>query len=384
MTERLENLRAEFAALPGAEQQIEAMKQRAIEAAAAFATETGKLDQIKLTLEETAGQLAEAQDRLGRLKDDADKIETDNKALRETLPREIDDLRAKLTALAGEKVSLDQEVSQLKGVRESLFAAREETASLAARNNALEARYQDLRETLPQETKALSEELGVLRTERETLRQEIAQLQVTRELVLDAREEVASLASRIEALNRDIDVARKTREDLLGGVELEALREECVQLKDEIGVLRVERASLEQTATKAALQEEIKRFRREAINLAAGRPDLAMVAADLAQLPPCLISASSVAYPPQLEEDALHEVAVHLEDLGLRYDRRTLYAFHTAIKINETSQMTVLAGVSVTARACCRVATPRQWGCISYRSPSSRVGTVREDVLGFL
>lgn len=351
LTERLENLRAELAALPGAEQQIEAMKQRAIEAAATFATETGKLDEIKLTLEETARQLSEAQDRLDRLKDDADKIEADNKALRETLPREIDDLRAKLTALAGEKASLDQEVAQLKGVRESLFAAREETASLAARNDALEARYRELRETLPQQTQALIEELAGLRTERETLGREIAQLQVTREALLNAHEEVASLTSRIEALNRDIDVARKTREDLLGGVELEALREECARLKDEIGVLRVERAGLEQTATKAALQEEIGRLRREAINVAAGGPDSAMVAADLAQLPPCLISASSVAYPPQLEEDALHEVAVHLENLGLRYDRRTLYAFHTAIKINETSQMTVLAGVSGTGKS---------------------------------
>jgi AAA domain (dynein-related subfamily) len=47
----------------------------------------------------------------------------------------------------------------------------------------------------------------------------------------------------------------------------------------------------------------------------------------------------------------LHEVAEHLARLGLHYDRRTLYAFHTALKINDTSQMTVLAGVSGTGKS---------------------------------
>ena len=351
LTERLENLRVEFAALNGAEQQIEAMKQRAAEAAAAFAVETAKLDEVKLTLDEKASHLAEVMDRLDRLKKDADALETRNKTLTETLPDEIERLRAELAALAGKRDALDQEISQIKGVRESLFAAREETAALAARNDALEAHYLNLREKLPEETKALSEELDRLRTEREALGQDIMQLQVTRESVLAARDEVSALAARIDALNREVDILRKTREDLLSGAELEAPRLERAQLMDEIGMLRAKRASLEQMATRAALEEDIARLRSEARGATSSGPDPATVAADLAQLPSCLVSVPLAAYPPQLEGDALQDVAGHLASLGLRYDQRTLYAFHTALKINETSQMTVLAGVSGTGKS---------------------------------
>ncbi len=351
LTERRDNLRVELDALAGAEQQIEAMKQRAADAAAAFAVETAKLDEVKLALQETAGHLTEAQNRLDRLKKDADELEGRNKTLRETLPGEIEELHARLVELVNEKAVLDKEISQLRGVRESLFAAREETAALAVRNDALEARYKELRETLPEETKGLIDELARLRTEREALGQEIAEVQVTRESVLAAREEIAFLAARIEALNREIDVARKTHEDLLSGAELERPRQERVQLMDEIGTLRAERASLEQMATKATLEENIARLRGDASGVTAGGPDPATVAADLAQLPPCLVSVPSAAYPPQLEREALHDVAVHLAGLSLRYDQRTLYAFHTALKINETSQMTVLAGVSGTGKS---------------------------------
>ena len=319
LTERLENLRAERDALAGAEQQIEAMKQRAAEAAAAFAVETAKLDQARLTLEETANRLTDAQDRLTQLTKDADALEVRNKSVRETLPGDIAALHTELDKLTNEKAALVQEVSQLKGARESLFTARDETAALTARNSALQARHQELLETLPEETKALIEELARLRGEREALDQEISQLQGTRESLLAAREEAALLAARVDALHRAIDVARKAREDLLNGAGLEVPRRNLEQLKQEIETLKAQRASLEQMATldemkvrRVALEEDIRRLRDDTSSGAGGGPDLATVTADLAQLPSCLAAVPSEAYPVQLEEEALHEVAEHL------------------------------------------------------------------------
>jgi chromosome segregation ATPase len=141
LTERRDNLRAEFAALAGAEQQIDAMKQRAAEAAGEFAIETERLDEVKLALQGAAPRLTEAHERLDRLQKDADALEARNRLTRETLPAEIEKLQARLDELAKQKDALDLEVSDLKGVRESLFAARAETAALAARNDALEARH---------------------------------------------------------------------------------------------------------------------------------------------------------------------------------------------------------------------------------------------------
>ena len=63
--------------------------------------------------------------------------------LRDTLPGEIERLQATLTELAQQKDALNLEISDLKGVRETLFAARAEAAALTARIDALEARYQE-------------------------------------------------------------------------------------------------------------------------------------------------------------------------------------------------------------------------------------------------
>ena len=60
----------------------------------------------------------------------------------------------------------------MKGVRESLFAARAETAALAARNDALEARYQELRDTLPGRINEMMDQLTQLRGERDALGRE--------------------------------------------------------------------------------------------------------------------------------------------------------------------------------------------------------------------
>ena len=159
--ERLEGLRAELAALGGAEQQIDTMKQRAADAVSEFAIETGKLAEAKLVLQEETARLTEAQARLDRLQKDAEALETRNNHLRDTLPGEIERLQATLAELAERKDTLELSISDLKGLRESLFAARAETAALAARNDALEARYQELGDTLPGQVQEMMEQLNV-------------------------------------------------------------------------------------------------------------------------------------------------------------------------------------------------------------------------------
>jgi len=54
---------------------------------------------------------------------------------------------------------------------------------------------------------------------------------------------------------------------------------------------------------------------------------------------------------PRPESEALHGVATYLQNHGLAYSERTIKAFHTALKINDNSQLTVLAGVSGTGKS---------------------------------
>jgi len=54
---------------------------------------------------------------------------------------------------------------------------------------------------------------------------------------------------------------------------------------------------------------------------------------------------------PEDELAVLEQVEDRFQKLGLMYPRRILHAFHTAMKVNDTSQMTVLAGVSGTGKS---------------------------------
>ena len=54
---------------------------------------------------------------------------------------------------------------------------------------------------------------------------------------------------------------------------------------------------------------------------------------------------------PRPEREALHAVSEYLRAYNLEYSTRTLLAFHTALKINDHSQLTVLAGVSGTGKS---------------------------------
>lgn len=57
------------------------------------------------------------------------------------------------------------------------------------------------------------------------------------------------------------------------------------------------------------------------------------------------------------ERDALQGLSTRIEQSGLQYHRRTLNAFHTAMKVNQTTQMAVLAGISGTGKS----QLPRQY-----------------------
>lgn len=51
------------------------------------------------------------------------------------------------------------------------------------------------------------------------------------------------------------------------------------------------------------------------------------------------------------EQACLEQTARHLSDLGLRFDKRVLNAFHTSLKVAEMSPLVVLAGISGTGKS---------------------------------
>lgn len=351
LTERLAGLRVELSGLVEAERQVEEMQHRAANAAEEFAQQQGKL-------EEARAELAE----LERKAEDARRVLA-------SVPVEIEQLRRDAERLREERTALDGEVATLRAERGDLLAAREEVAALGLRKAQLE---QDI-----ERSRREADEGAALRLEVERLRAEQAGL-------FAARDEMAALTARREGLEQAIERLRYEVEE--GGrisAELDRLRAEQAALlvqRDETASLTARREGLEQEVGRLqrkvdageALLKEVERLRAEHAQLLALQAEVSVLQArkaaleqvsgsggagqdgdieDLKNLPACLPRTPGLARDPLTEHQALEDVGIYLKDLGLKYDRRRLAAFHTALKINDAAQMTILAGVSGTGKS---------------------------------
>ena len=309
LVERIEAMRAELAGLAGAEQQIDAMKQRAADTADAYATEMAGLEEVRTAREKMEHCLRAAETRLATAQREADGTDERTKA---GLAR-LGEVQEALQRLRDEKVAIEREVAGLDSTRGSLFDARDEAATMAARKQTMQREIEAIEDGINAASARLDDthsSLQPLVDKKAAVEREIAELQGIRSSLFDIREEVVTLAARKEAAQREI----KT-------------------LCDEIEKLKV--------------QQEVNKGDP---GPTAGPTD-ADVVKDLRQKPACLRADWSDPHPAQPEDAALHDVTTHLERLGLHYGQRTVLAFHTALKINDAAQLAVLAGVSGTGKS---------------------------------
>lgn len=280
LTDQLASLRLEIASLAEAERQVEEMKGKAADAAAAYALEKGRLEEARERLAEAERTHAELGQQLYARRREL-----------ERLPGTQEELKREIERLQGEKSTLEDGLATLRGERGLLLAAREEAAELATRKAGMQQEFEALQKTIADVRSGA--------------------------IFANHEKERATLVRRMEELRQD--------------------RSKAEQLVAQIGDL---------TARKAALEVDIDNL-REATAGSSDGDDLE----DLRRRPQCLQHVTDKARAAQLEHEALYEVSQHLKMLDLKYNPRTIYAFHTALKINETSQMTVLAGVSGTGKS---------------------------------
>jgi biopolymer transport protein ExbD len=306
LVERLNNLRVEIDSLTEAERQVELMKHKAAETAEQYALEHEKLDAAQKELGSAEGNIAEARQRLLDIEKQIGEREREVEQLGRALPTNFEEMKAALKHLEDEKSALDNEIANLKGERGALFAARDEVTALSVQKARLE-----------QETTAQRKQLEEIKCDA---------------AIAPFEEERARIIANVQRLQAE-------------RANLDEQNEQARKLTATVAEL---------SARKVALEEDNDRLRVESARLARG-PDPATdeptAVEDLVGLPVCLKTASLTARSPQTEEDALGEVQSYLATLGLKYNKRTIYSFHTALKINESSQMTVLAGVSGTGKS---------------------------------
>lgn len=166
----------------------------------------------------------------------------------------------------------------------------------------------------------------------------------------EARSEEAKARSKI--LEDRENIGRKKLIDT--EVEIADLSASLANSRETVTELNHKRASLE--ARNAKLQNDINGIGDvEALN-----DDEAVEERlkELKVLPPVLNDMKNwKPGNPDDENDALKGVFDRLKKFGLEYHPRVVNAFHTSMKVNETSQMAVLAGISGTGKS----QLPRQY-----------------------
>ena len=295
LEERRDAVRLELAALDDAKHQIEQTKQAAADAATDLAVRQDHLAAVQKELETAERGLADCKAELARI---AEEIESEKRKFGEIpvdLKRTIDELRASLGELKVEKITLEEELLSLRNERGLLTAQRAEHAELAARKEALARHVEDL----TAETKKKLDKVDAVSREVSATTIELAHLQQT---MSGANQELHSVREEVQAL----------------------------------------------LARREILEGEVKKHHRPDAD-DSGQPE--EMIADLKKLPTLLENITFNSRGLQSETDALEDVHHYLRDLKLSYDRRTVTAFHTALKINDISQLTVLAGVSGTGKS---------------------------------
>jgi predicted nuclease with TOPRIM domain len=264
---------------------------------------------------------------------------------------EIEQVKREAAEIAAAYARAEEQRLELENLTHRHQRLTDRCAKLEQRNAELETEYQEKRTGLEEGLAELRQEEAALTDRIDELRTEVQDLKGQRAAQADIEREVAALTDRkntmeqaIAAMEGDYEKARAVAD------RLAELRDEEKRARESFETLSQSAARLE--ARIAQLESERERLAGELGGAAgAAEVDAQALLADLRQVPQCLSSPSLLAQIPMSEEEALANLNRRLGERGLTYPRRIQRAFHTALKINDHAQMTVLAGVSGTGKS---------------------------------
>lgn len=377
MQARRDAVRAELDGLADAIHQIDATKRQAVEAATELALRQDALERAGKALQ--AG-LAARENLQGEL-EELDRAIAARKAELGRAPEELRDL---IGELKRDVETLQRELDEKRVERGMLIAERTELTELATRKASIAAQIKDLEYHLGQmaadaETKAaslseiarqrddLQTEIDARRAELNSVRQDLGHAEQRRRVIED---ELPAVVSRLEVQKAEVqtlEVAARGKREEVAALEKERVatvsRLDTIRLNAEVLELDLKKKEADLNDVQSKVQELTSR--RDALEIrvdelaeqagAGGRPGFTEdVIEDLKRPPEVLDSlrhSPKMYYNLKSEQEALYQVSKHLKDLHLAYPERVVRAFHTALKINDFSQLTVLAGVSGTGKS---------------------------------
>lgn len=293
----------------------------------------------------------------------------------------VADIQAEVDALIRKRDEVLDEWNQMEERRNEVLALRKELEEAQidklrfdAELAAAKAEHEEIRERLTRAERLLDqvddmqEQHAELTRKIETLRPELRRLEEAQERVdqLDARvRDLEKDASRLEGVVAARQSAVVEAEETLrsGHSAVAGVREELTKVEAELAAFAVEKRGIEADIARlhdarAALEARNALLERRTSS-AGGSDSVTDDPLRELKVVPQVVSVLREWRESDVidENDALHRVQLHFRATGLTYPERTLRAFHTAMKVNESTQMAVLAGISGTGKS----QLPRQY-----------------------
>lgn len=299
----------------------------------------------------------EIRDRLARAERLLDQVESLKKE-REDLSNRIEQLKPELRLLEEAKERVAQLDSRAVALEADVAKLQGQVAAGQERADELKSRIAVARDAAAELESARTKTLADLSAAELALRGAEAQSQDTEERMRRSQ----ALLERIEA---DLDASRLELTDVQD--QLGDLESHCTELQEQKAVLAAERSSA--VVSLEDVRREIDRLQETRAMLEARNAKLSRQTGEASgsdddplrelKVEPQLINVLRKWQESDAvdENDALLRVQQHFRATGLTYSDRKLRAFHTAMKVNESTQMAVLAGISGTGKS----QLPRQY-----------------------
>lgn len=284
---------------------------------------------------------------------------------------DVDEMVRRRDELLTEWSSLEEKRAEVRVVRSDTERAVIDRHSVEAELVRSRAELDEIRDRLAKAEQLLAQ-TGVLEAELDGLTQRIEKLRDQRRLLEEAEERTTRLDLRAQEL--DAAIVRSHAQLAERSAELEETQARLTAERQALARTQTERAGI--VAETAAAAIELRQSRAQLQDLADQRVTLEVQIATLNEgirkaggQPDGLDEKKDplrelTAVPPVLQElrkwpasgviaeiDALDRVHKWLEKSGLHFHPRVIRSFHTAMKVNETTQIAVLAGISGTGKS---------------------------------
>ena len=283
---------------------------------------------------------------------------------------EIADLLARIRALQDKKTDLEEELRQRREAIKNMAEIGAEVDLLSQKLAELDAEWNQ-KDERREEVRRLWIETEEARESRQTAKSKLEdkkiELKALKDQVGQQAKACKDLQDGFDRLDNQIKTSREIKERLQTEIdELELKADQLEETKQKIFKLEEQDRHLSSKINEmdiqiAAKSVELERLdsklkkRRDEHSEGSGPVD---PLAELRDLPPVLVALEQLEERERFsEKQALETFSRRLKDMGLQYPKRVQLAFHTSMKTNESTQMTVLAGISGTGKS----QLPRQY-----------------------